>query len=183
MLSISYIRDNKQLVQEAAKNKGAAVDIEALLTLDEQRRDIITRAEELREQRNEHADSLKKGKPTPEQIETGKRLKSDIAELESKLETVENEYFQLLKAVPNIPSEDTPVGDSEDQNKILKTVGDKPEFGFTPKPHWEMPQFVEQERAAKISGARFAFIKGGMAGHAAGAGELGNAAAVRRVGA
>jgi len=60
-------------------------------------------------------------------------------------------------------SEDTPIGDSEDQNEILRKVGDKPEFDFEPKAHWEMPQYVEQERAAKISGARFAFVQAGMA--------------------
>lgn len=163
MLDIQYIRDNKELVQKTVRDKGADVDVVALIALDDRRREKITATETLRAERNEIAASMKGGKPAPELIEKGKQLKEKVAELEAALSEITVQYEKLLAEVPNMPSDDTPIGASENENIVLKTVGEKPQFDFEPKAHWDMPQFVEEERATKISGARFAFIKGGMA--------------------
>ncbi len=163
MLDISFIRDNAQLVQKAADDKGVSVDISQLLAVDKQRRAALTAHESLLARRNEVSSGTKGGKPTKEQIDEIKALKTDIAKTKQELEDIEAEYDQLLALVPSIPSEDTPVGSSEADNVVLRTVGEKPAFDFTPKPHWEMTRYIEQERAAAISGARFAFLQAGIA--------------------
>jgi seryl-tRNA synthetase len=92
-------------------------------------------------------------------------LKEQVSELESKLQPIEDAFTQLLKLVPNMPLEDVPVGASEDDNVVVKEVGIRPEFDFEPKTHWqlaEMHDLIDKERAAKVAGSRFAYIKGGL---------------------
>jgi seryl-tRNA synthetase len=165
MLDIQYIRDNPEFVQEKSKQKGYKVDVRQLLELDTQRRTKLTSVEELRARRNTLSDSLKKGKPSKEQIEQGKQLKDEIAGLESDLGPLEEDYLKLLKQVPNMPLEDVPVGASEDENLVAKKVGDLPVWDFTPKAHHEILEprgMLDKERAAKISGSRFAYLKGDL---------------------
>ena len=165
MLDIQYIRENREAVAEKAAQKGYAVDVETLLALDTRKRELITQIEKVRAHRNELAASLKKTKPTPEQIEQGKQLKEQVASLEAELEPVEAQYDTLLHAVPNMPLENVPVGATEDENVIAKTVGDKPVFEFQPKNHWEILEprdMLDKERAAKIAGSRFAYLKGDL---------------------
>lgn len=165
MLDIQYIRENREAVAEKAAQKGYAVDVETLLALDTRKRELITQIEKVRAHRNELAASLKKTKPTPEQIEQGKQLKEQVAGLEAELEPVEAQYDTLLHAVPNMPLENVPVGATEDENVIAKTVGDKPVFEFQPKNHWEILEprdMLDKERAAKIAGSRFAYLKGDL---------------------
>jgi seryl-tRNA synthetase len=163
MLDIQFIRDNPDVVQQAAANKGVEVSVNELLELDRQRRDLIGRTGEIRAARNDLSARSKNSRPTEDMIQVGKELKLELASKEEQLAEFETRYRTLLKQLPNIPSEDTPIGDSEDKNQVLRQVGDKPKFDFEPKPHWEMTDYIEQERAAKISGSRFAFIQGGAA--------------------
>lgn len=165
MLDIQFIRQNQNEVAEKSKQKGYDVDVAKLLELDEQRRTVLAQLEELRGKRNEHAASMKGGKPTEEQLETGKQLKVKIAELETELEPVEAEFSALLKTVPNMPIDDVPIGSSEDENVVTKTVGQKPQFDFAPKNHAEIAEakgWLDKERAAKVAGSRFAYIKGDL---------------------
>lgn len=165
MLDIQFIRENPELVQEKSQQKGYKVDIKQLLELDEQRRTLLTSIEALRAERNELTAAAKGSKPSPEQIEKGKALKEQIAELEDKFEKIDPDFIKRYKAVPNMPLETVPVGATEDENVVTKTVGDKPEFDFTPKSDAELGEerdFIDKERAAKVAGARFAYIKGGM---------------------
>jgi seryl-tRNA synthetase len=153
-------------VKAAAKNKNASLssaDIDKILTLDTKRRDLTTRTEDVRRQRNELSDGLKQGKPSPEKIEAGKKLKEELGKLESELAEVDDGYMKLLKQVPNLPLADVPVGKSEDENVIAKTVGEKPKFDFEPKNHWQIGEargWIDKERAAKVAGSRFAYLKG-----------------------
>ncbi len=165
MLDIQYIRDNPELVEEKSKQKGYDVDIRQLLTLDTERRTRLTQAEELRRRRNEQADALKAGKPTPEQIAAGKQLKEELVVLEADLAKIDDLYGPLLKSVPNMPLEDVPVGTTEDENVIAKTVGEPTQFDFIPKHDYELGNthdWIDKERAAKISGSRFAYLKGDL---------------------
>lgn len=162
MLDIQFIRDNPETVQNAINNKGSSADLAKLIELDEKRRQLIVKLDSLREERNELTSSAKGQKPSEQQIEKGKQLKENLALLEQELSPIEASYEEELSKVPNIPSEDTPVGDSEQQNITLRSWGDKPAFDFEPKPHWEMDAFFDEERATRISGARFTFIKGGL---------------------
>lgn len=163
MLDITYIRDNREQVAAAARNKNIEVDLDKLFNLDEQRRDLTQTADNLRQQRNQHADSIKGGKPSQEQIEAGKQIKESLMRVEGELTPVETEFTELLKQVPNVPSDDTPIGKTEEENQVVFEWGDKPKFDFEPKNHWEIAQlsgWIDKERAAKVSGARFAFLLG-----------------------
>lgn len=162
MLDIQFIRENPELVAEAAKNKGETVDVTQLLGFDEKRRELIAQSDELRRKRNELAESTKGQRPSDEQIQEGKNLKEQSANLDHQLAAIEEQYQALLMEVPNIPYTDVPVGHSEDDNQIIKTWGEKPTFDFEPKPHWEMTDYIDQDKAAVISGARFAFLQKGM---------------------
>lgn len=166
MLDIQYIRDNPDLVQEKSKQKGYEVDVRQLLELDTERRTRLTQIDELRRRRNEHAAELKSGqRPSPEQIDAGKALKTELAAREDELRAIDEEYDALLKAVPNMPLDDVPVGLTEDQNVVAKVVGDKPVFDFVPKNHWEILEprdMLDKERAAKIAGSRFGYLKGDL---------------------
>lgn len=165
MLDIQFIRDNAELVAEKSKQKGYDVDVKKLLELDTERRSKLTKLEELRAQRNQLTAELKGQKPTPDQVATGKQLKEEISGHEGDLKTVEEEYDHLLRAVPNMPLDEVPVGATEDENVETKKVGEPQKFEFEPKAHWEILEprdMLDKERAAKISGSRFAYLKGDL---------------------
>lgn len=165
MLDIKLIRENPKVVKEAAKNKNVEVNIDRLLSIDGEVLKLKQELDELRARRNQNADGMKGAKPSDEQIRTGKELKEGIAELEFKLKPLEEEWQELMYKVPNIPEPEVPVGKSEEDNVAKEHFGQKPEFKFKPKNHWEIAQakgWIDKERAAKVSGARFAYIKGAM---------------------
>lgn len=165
MIDIAFIRENADLVTAAAKNKNVNIDIDRLLALDEQRRSQIGAIEELRAKRNELSTSTKGQRPSDEQIAAGTKLKEDLVKLEAEFEKVDGEYQVLMLAVPNIPTSDTPVGKSEDENVVVKTVGKKPEFDFVPKTHAEIAElhdWIDKPRAAKVAGSRFLYLKGSL---------------------
>jgi seryl-tRNA synthetase len=165
MLDIKYIRENPETVQEKARQKGYSVDVSSLLKLDDDRRELQTKTEEIRAKRNILADEVKKGKPTPEQIEQGKELKTELAELEDRLRVVDDEFLLALKKVPNMPLDFVPVGASEDENVVERTFGEPTKFSFEPKNHAEIEErrgWLDKERAAKIAGSRFAYVKGDL---------------------
>lgn len=163
MLDIRYIRENSARVQEAAKQKGYKVDVDELVGVDSQRRELLIKVEEIRKQRNELSESLKKGKPSEEQIKKGREFKADLAKLEDELAGIEATCLAKLKEIPNMPTDDVPIGASEDENVVTKTVGDKPKFDFEVKNHWQLGEksdWIDKERAAKVAGSRFAYLKG-----------------------
>ena len=163
MIDIQIIRDNPQLVAEKSKQKGYPVDVDALLAADKKRKDLLVVVEDLRAKRNEVASRMKGGKPSDADIAEGKKIKEDLAGHEESLRTVETELTDLLKKVPNMPLDDVPVGASEDENVVVKEWGTKPQFDFEPKSHWQIAEardLIDKDRAAKIAGSRFAYIKG-----------------------
>ena len=165
MLDIQFIRDNPDLVAEKSQQKGYNVDIRHLLELDTERRTRLTSVEELRARRNALSSEMKGGKPSDEQLEQGRQLKEEISRLESELTPLEEEYENLLKQVPNMPLDDVPVGATEDENVVAKKVGEPIDFDFTPKNHWEILEprgMLDKERAAKIAGSRFGYLKGDL---------------------
>jgi seryl-tRNA synthetase len=165
MLDIQFIRDNPELVQKGSEEKGYNINVDELLKLDANRRSKLTKLEELRARRNVLTADMKGQKPTEEQLVTGRQLKEDIAGHETALKTIEESYDELLRAVPNMPLEGVPVGLTEDENVVSKKVGEPPKFDFTPKNHWEILEprdMLDKDRAAKISGSRFAYLKGDL---------------------
>ena len=155
MLDIQFVKDNKEAIAEAIKNKGVEADLVKLLELDDRRRGLITELEELRQQRNRL--STGSGEQT---AETGRKLRQEINQLEERLKPLEEEFNAELYRIPNLPSPDTPVGSSEEENEVVYESGRQPSFNFKPKPHWEMGQFIDEERAVRVSGKRFSFLKG-----------------------
>lgn len=165
MLDIRFIREHAKEVQNASEQKGYTVDITHLLQLDERRRELQIKADALRQQRNELAEQLKKGKPSESEIAKGREIKTHLAEIEDHLRVAEDECLVLLKKVPNMPLPHVPVGSSEEENIVEKTVGEMPKFDFEPKNHWEIAQakdWIDKERAAKVAGSRFAYVKGDL---------------------
>jgi seryl-tRNA synthetase len=165
MLDINFIRANRQKVEDAIHNKAYEIDLDEILKLDDERKDLSQKIDVLRQERNQISAKMKGGKPDKALIERGKELKSELSALESKLSEVEPEYIAKLKTVPNVPEDDVPVGLSEDDNQVAEVVGEPTKFKFTPKNHFEIGTargWIDKERAAKVSGARFAYIKGDM---------------------
>lgn len=165
MLDIQFIRDNRQTVETKAKQKGYNVDVLHLLELDDKRRIRLAKIETLRQQRNQQAEALKAQKPTVDQVNTGRQLKETLNQLEAELEQIDAEYLTLLKQVPNMPLGDVPVGNSETDNVVTKTVGAPPRFDFEPKSHAEIAEargWLDKQRAAKVTGSRFAYLKGDL---------------------
>ena len=165
MLDINFIRANRQKVEDAIHNKAYEIDLDEILKLDDERKELSQKIDVLRQERNQISAKMKGGKPDKDLIERGKALKSELSELESKLSEVEPEYIAKLKTVPNVPEDDVPVGLSEDDNEVAEVCGEPTKFKFTPKNHYEIGQargWIDKERAAKVSGARFAYIKGDM---------------------
>ncbi len=165
MIDIELIRSNPEHIREIAAQKKVSVDVDELLRLDQKRRELQTQLDEIQRQRNELAKS-RSGKPTEEQLQQGRSLKETAAELEQELSSVTAAFLPLMGQVPNIPSPDTPVGKDESANVVLRSWGEKPVFSFAPKPHWELAaalDLIDTEKAATISGSRFAYLKNELA--------------------
>jgi len=163
MLDIRFIRENPELVQENARRKGYDVDIAKLLQLDDDRRKMSQEVDKLREERNTISSQMQGGRPSDEQIEKAKVIKEKLAELEKPLQAAEVFLETGLKEVPNMAAEDVPVGASEDENVVAKEVGTKPHFDFVPRNHFDIAlqhDWIDKDRAAKVAGSRFAYIKG-----------------------
>ncbi|AKM80854.1 TPA: serine--tRNA ligase [Candidatus Saccharibacteria bacterium] len=167
MLDIRYVRENPERVKEFSKQKGYDVDVDRVLTLDEQRRELQQQIEVLRTERNSIADAMKQsgGKPDQTQIDRGRELKVEIAEIEEKFNGIDDEFLSLFKKIPNIPADDVPIGATEDENVVAKKVGEPAQYGFTPKSHAEIAEtkgWLDKEHAAKVTGSRFAYLKGDL---------------------
>ena len=164
MLDIKFIRENKDLVKQVAKNKNIKVDINQLLNLDKEKRKLQADIDDLRAKRNEIAKAAKSGKPTAEQIKQGKKIKEKISDKEEALKKINEEYGKLIYSVPNLISEDTPIGHDESGNKVIRKFKEPAKFKFKPKDHMELGVLhgiIDTEKSAKISGARFNYLFGG----------------------
>lgn len=158
MLEIGFIKENKDLVKKAIKNKkGQDVDLDELLSLYDERKEMRGELDELNRKRNEAAKER--------DVEKGRELKEEASALESKFKDISHKITEILSKIPNVPSPDTPVGEDESGNQVLKQVGRKPNFDFKPKAHWDLGKdldIIDSERAAKVSGARFTYLKGDL---------------------
>jgi seryl-tRNA synthetase len=165
MIDIRLLREQPEAVAENARNKGYDIDVNKLVTLYDERRTLQQQVDELREKRNQNAAKMKGGQPDQATIDEGKQIKVELSEREGYLADVEQEFTNLYKQVPNMAAEDVPLGASEDENVVTKTVGDKPSFDFAPRNHYEIAEqrdWIDKERAAKVAGSRFAYLKGDL---------------------
>jgi seryl-tRNA synthetase len=162
MLEINFIRENPDVVKQAAKNKKVDVDIDQLLILDDQRRELTTKIDQIREQRNILAAKLKGGKPDPEDIEAGKKLKGEVAVLESELQPIEQDWLSLMHRVPNLMASDVPIGD-EGEGDVVSQFGNKTQKAIDHLDYAESRDWVDFNAGAKVAGSKFYFLKGDLA--------------------
>ncbi len=164
MLDIKFIRENAAQIKKIAKEKRVEVDIDKLLKLDERRREHMHKLEVLRAAHN--AQSNRKGKPTKEEITDMRKVAEEIKIVEEGQKAFEDEYGALMHKVPNLVHETVPHGKGEGENKVVRKVGTLKKFDFKPKEHFELGAelgLIDSERASKVSGARFVYLKGKLA--------------------
>jgi seryl-tRNA synthetase len=165
MIDIQLLRDNPEMVAQKTKQKQVSVDTSALLKMDKDNRELLQHVESLRRQKNEISDQMKGGKPDQSLIDRGKQLKVESADREELLKKSEAEFYELFRKIPNLALDDVPLGETEDDNVIEREMGEKPKFDFKPKTHWEIGEardLFDKERAVKIAGSRFVYLKGGL---------------------
>ena len=162
MLDIRYIRANAEKVQESTRAKGYDVDFSNLLKIDDDRRALQQRVDDLRERRNQNAAKMKGGKPEQGLIDEGKQIKIELTEQEGYLTNLEAEYKQFLHSVPNVITDDVPLGGEEDSVEIKvfgeQKTGAKDHLDYALERDW-----VDFERGAKVAGAKFYYLKGDLA--------------------
>ncbi len=160
MIDIQFIRENSELVEEKAKQKGVVVDVRKLLEQDESRRSLLQQADELRLKRNELTVQNKGQKPSEEAIEKGRKLREDLETVEAALQEVITSYQQELEKVPNIFPDDTPLG-GEENNTPVKQVGTAEKKDVKDHLTWgEEKGYLDFGRGAKVAGAKFYYTKG-----------------------
>ena len=164
MISIELIRRNPDLVREAMRKRAADVPVDEILSLDEERRSFIVRADALRARRNEVSREMGRSKDRPQElIEEMRRAGSQIRELEDRLRSTGEKLDGLLLKMPNIPDESAPVGPDESANVVVKTVGELPSFDFDPEAHWDIAErlgVIDFERGVRLAGSRFFVLRG-----------------------
>ena len=154
MLDIQFIRENPSLVQKSSINKGININIDHVLEIDRKYRELQAKVQEIRAKRNIVAKE--------QNIEEGKKLKVQLEKEENALNAVGEELEKWLLKIPNPPKEDVKVGKDESDNEVVRKEGSPRKFVFTPKDHLALGkslEIIDVERAAKISGSRFYFLK------------------------
>jgi seryl-tRNA synthetase len=167
MHDLNFFRSNLEQVRERLATRGFDLDLAAFQELDRRRRQSVTESEQLKAERNSATAEI--GKLRRQSVDTTERqaqvrqLGDRINELDEQVRQLDEEFRSLLAGIPNLPHESVPVGHSEADNVEIRRWGTRRSFDFTPKPHWELgPELgiLDLERAAKITGARFAVYSG-----------------------
>jgi seryl-tRNA synthetase len=166
MLDLKFIRENRELVEKAIKDRGLKLDLDDLIKLDNSRRKILTELEELRAQKNKANEEitalLKAKKDAKPKIDSMKSIAEKIDKLEDKLKEINTELDKLLLLVPNTPHTSVPVGDAL-KKEVVRSWGALRKFDFSPTTHIEISQhldIIDFNRAAKITGSNFVLYKG-----------------------
>src|SRR5687768_3974273 len=167
MLDLNLIRENPDLVRTALQNRQMDVSpVDEILRLDEKRRSLLTQVEALKAERNAVSKEIGRSKDAAEReqkIAAMREVGDRITALDKEVAEVEAELHTITSAIPNIPDARTPIGASEGENVVLRTMGQLPEFDFEPKPHWELGPalgILDFERGTKITGSRFYVLNG-----------------------
>ena len=163
MLDINFIRNNKELVEHSIKEKMYKnVNLDEILALDDQRKALLQQVEALRKERNDNTAKMKNGKPSDELIAKGKEIKEKLSTLEADLSNFEKELNTKLKTVPNVIFDDVPLGD-EFASVEVKKWGECKTTGVDHLDYAISRDWVDFERGAKVAGAKFYYVKGGLA--------------------
>lgn len=162
MLDIKFIRENADLIKENSKNRLSKADIDSFLELDEEIREKVLKLDDLRAQRN----LTSKTKPTAEEIEKMKRVGEEIKTIEESLAPLRQKHREIWLAIPNLTHPEVAVSLDEDDNPVLDTFLEPTNFDFPPRDHVELAEIndlIDFERATKVSGAKFYYLKNELA--------------------
>ena len=165
MIDLKILRSQPELLKQAIRNKGAKVDLDLLFELDANQAALLRQVEEMRAERNRLAATMKAGRPDPTAIAAARALREELSRLEPALNVAKSEFLGVYKQVPNIPTDDTPVGLSEEDNVVVRVWGEPRAFTYPPRNHYEIAShhdWIDKDRAAKVAGARFAYLKGDL---------------------
>ncbi len=165
MLDIKFIRENKDLIKEGARKKHIEFDVDKLIAIDDKRREFMTSAEKKRAEQNEASQKIAQAQ-TPEErqalIDSMQQVKTDLQAVEENLKEVMKEWQILMVQVPNLPDISVPEGESDADNREIKTWGEKPTFTFEPKSHTDLMlklDMIDLDRGTKVAGFRGYFLK------------------------
>ena len=164
MLDIKFIREYPEKIKEALMKRSTVFDVDYLLKVDEKRRGKITEVDDMRKRHNEMSDQIPalQGDEKQSMIEKSKASKADLADAEFEMKALEEEFNALMYKIPNMPDHDVPTGKDDSENVTLYEKGEKPLFSFTARDYIEIGgklDLIDTERAAKVSGARFGYLK------------------------
>lgn len=166
MLDIKLIRGETEKVKKALARRKENVDIDAVIALDDKRRALLYEVESLKAKQNEVTKKIpamkKEGKDVDPVLAEMKEISDKIKDMDSKVRKAEDELYKVMLTIPNIPSEDVPDGDSDEDNIEIRKFGEPKDFGFEPKAHWDLGKdlgILDPDTAAKITGTRFTVYK------------------------
>jgi seryl-tRNA synthetase len=169
LLDLKAIRENPEPYRRALARRGVADELDRVLSLDERRREVVAKVEQLRAEQNRASKAIGSAgdaRERQEMIDRVRQVSSDLEALEPDLARVEEELFLASALLPNIPDDAVPDGASEEDNVEVRRWGGPPSFGFEPKDHLALGEalgLIDVERAARTSGARFAYLTGAAA--------------------
>jgi|TARA_B100001750_G_scaffold226697_1_gene219681 seryl-tRNA synthetase len=164
LIDINVIREHSEILEDSATRRGINIPILEASNLDRQRRSVIVELDDLRARRNDVSREIGHSKEKPvglidEMREVGGRIKK----LEEEERNISIKLDSILLNIPNIPSDTVPVGDDEESNVVIRVVGDKPEFNFEAKPHWEIGEdlgIIDIQSGVKLAQSRFYVLRG-----------------------
>lgn len=165
MLDIKFIRENKEIVQLGAKKKHVEINIDELISLDDKRKELLSQIEKKRAEQNTISEKIPSASPEDRQkmIDSMKVVKESLQKDEESLKEMMKTWHEAMLRVPNVPDMTVPDGDSDADNKEVKTWGEKPVFNFEPKDHVEIMEklkMLDIERGTKVHGFRGYFLTG-----------------------
>jgi seryl-tRNA synthetase len=169
MLDLKFVRENLHEVAQALKNRGLEISLDEFMTKDQERRATLAKLDDLRHQRNTLSEEVGKKKKAGLHTEAQpfmdkvKEINQEIADLDSHAKAYDTWHKDFLLNLPNLPDATVPPGASADDNPVVRTWGEPPQFDFEPRAHWDIGEslgIIDFERAAKITGSRFALLKG-----------------------
>jgi len=167
MIDVKQLREDPEKFRQAIRKKNEKADVDAILELDEKRRDLLNTVNEMKHHRNVVSEEIgqkkKAGEDASEQIAAMREVADKIRDIDSEIKETEDRLQDLLFTLPNVPHPSVPVGKDESANVLEREWGERPTFDFTPKTHQELGeslQLFDLERAAKISGSGFPLYTG-----------------------
>ncbi|MFA5145534.1 MAG: serine--tRNA ligase [Candidatus Omnitrophota bacterium] len=166
MLDIKFIRENAELVKASLKNRNLKLDLDILIKIDDSRRNILTKLEDLRARRNKANDQisvlLKEKKDAKEKIDSMKEVSSQISQLDGEVKEADSQLAEILLTIPNVQHSSVPIGDVA-CNKVVRSWGELPKLDFKPKTHIQIAEdldIIDIPRATKITGSNWILYKG-----------------------